>query len=97
MKGFRKWADENCPEITDDQEIILATAWVDGRAPLIEAIRRAEMKLSAYVGVCKDDKELVNTVLPMLRDILASECVHLWDTSLSNRRCCQCGVFEHEG
>jgi hypothetical protein len=38
---------------------------------LREALIRAERKLSAYVGVCKGDKELTNTVLPMARAALA--------------------------
>lgn len=37
---------------------------------LREALTRAERKLNAYVGVCKDDKELTNTVLPMARAAL---------------------------
>lgn len=37
-----------------------------------EALRRAETKLSAYVGVCKGDKELTDTVLPMVREALAA-------------------------
>lgn len=40
-------------------------------AALIEASRRAECKLSAYVGVCRGDKELTDAILPMLRDALA--------------------------
>lgn len=35
-----------------------------------EALRRAERKLAAYVGVCKGDKELTDTVLPMVRAAL---------------------------
>ena len=38
---------------------------------LVEALRRAEMKLTAYVGVCKGDKELTEAVLPMVRKALA--------------------------
>jgi hypothetical protein len=38
---------------------------------LREALIRAERKLSAYVGVCKGDKELTDTVLPMARAALA--------------------------
>jgi hypothetical protein len=38
---------------------------------LREALVRAERKLSAYVGVCKGDKELIDTVLPMARAALA--------------------------
>jgi hypothetical protein len=38
---------------------------------LREALVRAERKLAAYVGVCKGDKELTDTVLPMVRAALA--------------------------
>lgn len=38
---------------------------------LREALCRAERKLSAYVGVCKDDKELTGTVLPMISAAIA--------------------------
>lgn len=34
------------------------------------ALRRAESKLKAYVGVCKDDKELTGTVLPLCQNAL---------------------------
>ena len=37
-----------------------------------EALTRAERKLSAYVGVCKGDKELTGTVLPLVRRVLAA-------------------------
>jgi hypothetical protein len=44
-------------------------------APLPADVRttleRAERKLSAYVGVCKGDKELTDTVIPMVRAALA--------------------------
>jgi hypothetical protein len=36
-----------------------------------QALRRAEMKLRAYIGVCKDDKELTETVLPMVDQALS--------------------------
>lgn len=32
-----------------------------------KALERAERKLTAYVGVCPGDKELTETVLPMVR------------------------------
>jgi hypothetical protein len=38
---------------------------------LREALIRAERKLRAYVGVCKGDKELTDTVLPMAKAALA--------------------------
>ena len=49
----------------EDRRALLA--YVDA---LREAASRAERKLSAYVGVCSGDKELTNTVLPMLRAAL---------------------------
>lgn len=45
---------------------------------LREALTRAERKLAAYVGVCKDDKELTDTVLPMTRQALASPAPDGW-------------------
>lgn len=39
---------------------------------LAQALRRAERKLSAYVGVCAGDTELTNTILPMCREVLAA-------------------------
>jgi hypothetical protein len=42
------------------------------RDRLREALIRAERKLSAYVGVCKGDKELTDTVLPMAHAALAA-------------------------
>jgi hypothetical protein len=47
---------------------------------IVEALRRAEHKLSAYVGVCKGDKELTDTVLPMARLALK-----LWDEAQALR------------
>jgi transcriptional regulator GlxA family with amidase domain len=38
---------------------------------LLEALRRAERKLAAYVGVCTGDKELTGAVLPMARSAIA--------------------------
>ncbi len=40
-----------------------------------EALESAERKLSAYVGVCKGDKELTEVVLPMLRSALSDHGV----------------------
>ena len=40
-------------------------------AELEKALERAEQKLSAYVGLCTGDTELVKTVLPMVRAALA--------------------------
>jgi hypothetical protein len=37
-----------------------------------EALQRAERKLTAYVGVCKGDKELTDAVLPMVRAALSN-------------------------
>ena len=39
------------------------------REEILESLSRAERKLSAYVGVCKGDKELTETVLPMVRRV----------------------------
>ena len=39
-------------------------------AALEAAAQRAERKLSAYVGVCAGDKELTDTILPMIRAAL---------------------------
>jgi chromosome segregation ATPase len=47
-----------------------AEARRDERDKLREALERAERKLTAYVGVCKDDKELTDAVLPMARAVL---------------------------
>lgn len=46
---------------------------VEARADGVrEALTRAERKLSAYIGVCDGDKELTNTVIPMVRNVLAA-------------------------
>lgn len=37
------------------------------------ALSRSELKLRAYVGVCRDDKELTEELLPMIREAL-KEC-----------------------
>lgn len=54
----------------------IATARADDLARKLaaarEALERSERKLSAYVGVCKGDKELTDTVLPMARAALAA-------------------------
>ena len=39
---------------------------------LMDAATRARRKLSAYVGVCTGDKELTNTIIPMLKEALAA-------------------------
>ena len=39
---------------------------------LLDAATRAHRKLSAYVGVCTGDKELTNTIIPMLKEALAA-------------------------
>lgn len=38
---------------------------------LLEAAQRAATKLDAYVGICKGDKELTGTIIPMLRAAIA--------------------------
>ncbi len=42
------------------------------RATIERALGRAEQKLRAYVGVCPGDKELTDTVLPMVREAIAA-------------------------
>lgn len=37
---------------------------------LVEAAQRSLIKHQAYVGVCNDDKELTNAILPMLKEAL---------------------------
>jgi len=37
---------------------------------LLEALKRAERKLRAYVGVCDGDKELTDTILPMCQKLV---------------------------
>jgi hypothetical protein len=51
-----------------EAERIAAQTRLEKAAPaMLEALRRAEQKLAAYVGVCADDKELTQAVLPMVR------------------------------
>ncbi len=57
----RYWMTDEI-DVTDDARECAAKA--------VAALIRAERKLSAYVGVCKDDKELTDTVLPMVREAL---------------------------
>lgn len=53
-------------------EETIANVTLAAAAPdLLEALERASRKLSAYVGVCAGDKELTDTVLPMVRAALA--------------------------
>lgn len=37
---------------------------------LYEALKRAERKLTAYIGVCSGDTELTKTILPMVREAI---------------------------
>lgn len=39
---------------------------------MVEALWRAGVKLNAYVGVCKDDNELAETVIPLIKEALAA-------------------------
>lgn len=56
----------------DQKETALANAGLIAAAPdLLEALERAERKLSAYVGVCTGDKELTGAILPMARAAIA--------------------------
>lgn len=50
----------------------LARPSLAGDEMVAQALKRAERKLSAYVGVCKGDKELTETVLPMVRAALSA-------------------------
>jgi hypothetical protein len=61
-----KGLEESDKTLRKDLEIAVADV-----VELREALVRAERKLSAYVGVCKGDKELTDTVLPMARAALA--------------------------
>lgn len=55
-----------------EAERIAAQTRLEKAAPaMLEALRRAEQKLIAYVGVCADDKELTQAVLPMVRAAIA--------------------------
>ncbi len=55
-----------------EAERIAAQTRLEKAAPaMLEALRRAEQKLAAYVGVCADDKELTQAVLPMVRAAIA--------------------------
>jgi len=58
-----------CANIRHKEELDAALAPMKA---LRVALERAERKLSAYVGVCKGDKELTGTVLPMARAALAA-------------------------
>ena len=49
----------------------IANAELIAAAPdILEALIRAERKLSAYIGVCEGDKELAFSVLPMVRSAI---------------------------
>jgi hypothetical protein len=52
-----------------DMEVQFAKAEAENER-LRQALRRAERKLTAYVGVCNGDKELTDAVLPMVRAVL---------------------------
>jgi hypothetical protein len=83
-KAFEDWHSRNYDTLPDTEMHTLerqamTKAWRAGVAwaaqPLPVDVRtvleRAERKLSAYVGVCKGDKELTDTVIPMVRAALA--------------------------
>ncbi len=55
------------PPITSERELELLAVIEQMR----EALTRAQRKLTAYVGVCTGDKELTDTILPMLKEALA--------------------------
>lgn len=70
VKGANgEWAALACGD--SDERAAHNAAAIATLPELYEALERAERKLSAYVGVCKDDKELVDTVLPMARRAMA--------------------------
>ena len=50
-----------------DQDLLAAADTID---KLVEALERSERKLTAYIEVCRGDKELTQTVLPMAREAL---------------------------
>ena len=54
-----------------DKEVARVMALTQQNAELLSALIRTERKLSAYVGVCTGDKELLLTVLPMAREAIA--------------------------
>lgn len=58
------YADNTTPAGDIEIAAEIASRW-NAHRDLLAACERAERKLSAYVGVCKGDKELTDTVLPM--------------------------------
>ena len=76
---------------------------------LLEALKRAERKLRAYVGVCDGDKELTDTILPMCQKLVEeaiqgesqtpSEQIKDFDEFMSKDsiyRCKNCGELVNE-
>jgi len=59
------------PEPWDRYGVKAQVRLIAAAPTMLAALERAERKLSAYVGVCKGDKELTNTVLPMVRTAIA--------------------------
>ena len=75
------WERTKIPEEMRGASRYWEARWRDEAArvkALEEALTRAERKLSAYVGVCKGDKELTDTVLPMVRAALDSAGALTW-------------------
>ena len=66
---------------------------------LIEALRRAQMKLRAYIGVCKDDKELpkvIESVSDALNMLICDCPAHVKERANTSEisvveRCERCG------
>lgn len=65
------WAGVDIRAKVRELELQLAASEAD-RLRLRDAMVRAERKLSAYVGVCKGDKELTEAVLPMCQEALST-------------------------
>lgn len=55
------------PEVVTAEVVALR----EQRDELLAALERAERKLSAYVGVCRGDKELTDSILPLARAAIA--------------------------
>ena len=53
-----------------DKDYLAFHPRIEAADEALEALRRAEVKLSAYVGAYKEDKELTGAVLPMVRDAI---------------------------